>query len=159
MLCRRLLARPCASALRTRTQHPVHLLTQRVACPSESSAEPTQTVEPTPVFSLHTFEAETDQLHVAACRRTLTLPVDRRRRHFGCVVRHGQKVCRGVCVRGVGRWRLERVCVHEGCEWDRCDGEECATVVACLGLVGHWETRPRKGEEHVAECGCDDTRR
>lgn len=160
MPLRGLFARPCTSTLRVFREHPAHLFAQRVARATsperrgpESPAEPTESIESSTIAFFDAFETETDGQGVSTCRsaHNETMLSYRRCRPLRGVVRHGQKP-RGVVWMGRVRWRwLERVCVDEGCEWDGCHGEKAASVGACLGLVGHWETRSGKGEKLVAE--------
>lgn len=169
MAFRRLFARPCASTLRVFGEHPVHLFAQPAGGTSPkrrgpiSPAEPTESVESSTVAFFDPFETETDGSGVATCRGTQNVAVlcHCRCRRFRGVVRHEQKLGRVVCMGGVRRWWLECVCVDEGCEWDRCHGEEGTAVGPCLGLVGDREARFGKAEELVAEHvsdRCDDAR-
>ena len=150
---RRSFARPCTSTLFA--QHPVHLFSQRIPRPHrpEPPTEPTESVEATSVPSFNTPESESDRSMLAARRRAQNESM--RSRCFRGVVWHRKKLGRVVRMHRVGRRGLERVCVHEGRKWDRCNGQKRAPVRAWLG---HGETRLGKGEQLVSD-GCDDARR
>lgn len=143
-------------------EHPLHLLAESLARATrrpEPPAQPSESVESFPIAVFDALEPEADRSRVVACRSAQSDSVAGNR--LGRVMWNEEKLGRFGRMYRVRRWWLERMCVDQGCEWDRCNVPKGAAG-PCLGSVGHWEARFGKGQKLVTKRvsdGCNEARR